>query len=254
MLNLYKANNKEKIKFDCIISTKKYKFKLIIGLSGSDEDFNNKIMSNNKDIFNIIENKFLTEIKYNMNSLILYPCILFYEKINENKENSSSILNMNFSNGSSSKGNNIDKNINNINNINNVYDYNYNYFDDKIINNKKFNNNYNIKINDNLVDNQYIKNKEIKEYLLNYNNFDNNKNEDEQITLFFYFSNNKKLYIDVDTNLSFKQVVEELHSKYLWLKNIEIISFLFEGKKISFDKTVKEIGLKDNSIILIKEG
>ena len=45
----------------------------------------------------------------------------------------------------------------------------------------------------------------------------------------------------------------ELYNKYSWLSNINIIGFLFNGVKISEDKTVKENGLKDNSQIMMIE-
>ena len=76
---------------------------------------------------------------------------------------------------------------------------------------------------------------------------------DKNITLYFNFSNGKELYLDVKETDYFSEVKNELYNKYSWLSNINIIGFLFNGVKISEDKTVKENGLKDNSQIMMIE-
>ena len=75
----------------------------------------------------------------------------------------------------------------------------------------------------------------------------------EGITLFFYFSNGKELYIDVKESDSFSEVIKQLIDKYVWLKDIKILNYQFNGAIIDLAKTVKEIGLKDNSQINIIE-
>ena len=65
--------------------------------------------------------------------------------------------------------------------------------------------------------------------------------------MFFYFSNGKELYIDVKESDSFSEVIKQLIDKYVWLKDIKIFNYQFNGAIIDLAKTVKEIGLKDNS-------
>ena len=71
--------------------------------------------------------------------------------------------------------------------------------------------------------------------------------------MFFYFSNGKELYIDVKESDSFSEVIKQLIDKYVWLKDIKILNYQFNGAIIDLAKTVKEIGLKDNSQINIIE-
>ena len=77
--------------------------------------------------------------------------------------------------------------------------------------------------------------------------------KDKDITLYFQFSNGKELYLNVKESDYFNHVKKELYNKYSWLKNINIIGFIFNGVNISENKTVKENGLIDNSQILMIE-
>ena len=158
-------------------------------------------------------------------------------------------MNMNFSNIPINMGN-----INNYNIDNQIYNYNFDYSKDNLINKNSINNKIcNMNIN-NIFINQYFNVEKKEEFRINYNKTkSDDKSESNQITLYFHFSNGKPLYLDINPNIYFKDVVKELYSKYLWLNSIVIICYIFEGKEISFDKKVQEIGLKDNSIILIKE-
>ena len=51
----------------------------------------------------------------------------------------------------------------------------------------------------------------------------------------------------------FKDVITQLYNKYLWLKYIEIIDYTSNGIKIKTNKTIKDNGLKNNSIIKVIE-
>jgi hypothetical protein len=89
--------------------------------------------------------------------------------------------------------------------------------------------------------------------LLN-NTYNNCYNENIQlITLHFELTNGKELYLEVQEKSYLKDVIEELNNKYLWLKKIGKIDYFSNGKKINRDKTVKENGLSDSSIIMIIE-
>ena len=114
---------------------------------------------------------------------------------------------------------------------------------ENIIENKKENINENFKVNNK--ENNKKNNKE--------NINENDKQSDKEINLFFLFKNGKELYLDVKESCSFKQVINQLNEKYLWLKNIEIKEYQFEKRKISEGKSVKENKLKDNSTIDIFE-
>ena len=80
-----------------------------------------------------------------------------------------------------------------------------------------------------------------------------NNEKIHEINLVFQYSKEKELYLAVKDNISFKEVIGELHNKYIWLNNIKIIDFQFNGKSLSKNNTVKENNLKDNSNIIIVE-
>ena len=46
---------------------------------------------------------------------------------------------------------------------------------------------------------------------------------------------------------------DKASNKYEWLKNIKIQKYILDRKELFFNKTVKENGLKDNSVIRIIE-
>ena len=75
----------------------------------------------------------------------------------------------------------------------------------------------------------------------------------ENITLYFKFLNGKQLYLDIKNIKTFSEVINELKYKYSWLQNIKIKNFLFKEKPIFPNKSLKEIGLEDNSTIYIIE-
>ena len=79
------------------------------------------------------------------------------------------------------------------------------------------------------------------------------KNNEKEINLVFILNEKKKLFLEIKKYIIFKDAITALKRKYLWLENIKNIYFKFEGNKILNDKTVKELGLKDNSIIEIIE-
>lgn len=79
------------------------------------------------------------------------------------------------------------------------------------------------------------------------------KNNKKEINLVFKLNEKKKLFLEIKKDIIFKDAITALKRKYLWLENIKNIYFKFEGNKILNDKTVKELGLKDNSIIEIIE-
>ena len=76
--------------------------------------------------------------------------------------------------------------------------------------------------------------------------------EDKEINLIFNIIG-KDLFLDVKESLIFSEVIRQLNEKYLWLANMDIIGYQFNGINIAKDKTVKENGLIDSSNIIIIE-
>lgn len=131
-------------------------------------------------------------------------------------------------------------------------------FNNKSINYKEINNKDNIQIFNDYKDNNLrglnnSQNNAIRNYSQNIEITKNSQNntEDKEINLIFNIFG-KELYLDVKESSSFDKVIDQLNNKYLWLKHIENTSFEINKKNISRNKTVKENGLKDNSIIIIK--
>ena len=272
-------NNKNKLKINLeenkIINIKKYEFKLICCIYESKKENYFNILYNSKNNWYIIENdddKNLKEEEKRIDSLKFYPCVLFYEKENKKKEyNSESTKNYNKINENQNekiKGENIiiidDYNKNNKNNENNknnknIKDKNNQEGDNKNSNDKKKDNiNNNIKKDNNEIKTKITNEKENKKnedkfINKNDNSKENNYEDIKEISLYFILSNGKELYLDVKNYYKFEKVHQKLYSKYLWLKNINFANYEFNKKNISFNKTVKEIGLKEGSIILIKE-
>ena len=139
-----------------------------------------------------------------------------------------------FINNNSSKSNN--KNIDNLfaNNINNFEEINEKEGFTKLMLEKNLSSNYNQNKDSGIL------------------RKDNSINTQNDVTLYFKFTNGKELYLNVKENDIFSNVINELYCKYSWLNNIKIKCFLYNGIPISQNKSVKENGLKDNSQILIK--
>ena len=131
------------------------------------------------------------------------------------------------------------KNINN-----NITNFNQN--SNKIIQKNKINNSNLVNMKPNSL---AFENQNVNTNIINHEK----KTEDKYITLYFKFSNGKELYLDVKNIKTFSEVINELKYKYSWLQNIKIKNFLFKEKPIFPNKSLKEIGLEDNSTIYIIE-
>ena len=80
---------------------------------------------------------------------------------------------------------------------------------------------------------------------------EDNKEKENKINLIFKLNEKKNLYLDINKNKKFKEMIEILKNKYLWLKYFKNINFIFKENVISKNKTIEEIGLENNSIISI---
>ena len=206
--------NKDKIiiDFKSIIRTSNFEYKLLSFINENGNNFDVIYYSETK-FYTINNDNKLEEI--NDNQVNLNPNILFYEKVN-------TIEPTNINN----------KNNNNIN-----------------INNSEFNNNIIFNINNNIINNYNSGNNNQNnndiQNMNNQNNYGNqniinNEENDKEIALIFELSESGKvLYLDTKESFSFKNIIEELEKKYLWLKDVEISDYIFNRKIIS----VKEFGL-----------
>ena len=127
-------------------------------------------------------------------------------------------------------------------------------YNDSIVSKSDDPSNFSSKSNDNI---PYVlfyqfKNKnqnknQIKKSLNNSINIKSSVNKKSDITLYFKFPNEKELYIDVNENMKFEEVVN------LFFKANDIKMENYEYFKIfDFNKTVKENGLKNEDHINIK--
>ena len=200
-------------------------------INNSSNYMNNNNSTNNNNIFN---NK---DYIYKNNSIT--PNVKDNQTLMTN--------NYNYVNNDSLYNNNVNEKNNIINNtINNDN-----------INNKNNSNNYinnNLEANSNNMNNKMMNNNNPNFINNNENKIPKNNEEDSlQITLYFRFKNGKELYLDTLLSYHFDQVIKELKDKYAWLNNIVIKCFSFKEKIIDDKKTLKEIGLNDNSIINVFE-
>ena len=64
---------------------------------------------------------------------------------------------------------------------------------------------------------------------------------------------NNMIYIDINKNTKFKEVINQLTEKYEWLSSIHIRSFMLGRNEIDENKSCVENGLEDSSKIDIIE-
>ena len=202
---------------------------------------NNQIMNQNNQM-NMNNNHFMNQNnnQMNMNNN--------NQMINQNNNQ----MNMNNNNQMINQNNNqMNMNNNNqfANNYGNMNGNNFIQIQNNLQNMSQNNNNMPIINNQEMQNNQNLDN--------NNQNVEDNKNislnPKDEITLYFNFKNDKQIYIDVNKNLKFSEVVNQLKEKYVWLNDIKIVSFIFEGKQINFNKSCEENGIDDASKIYIIE-
>ena len=86
----------------------------------------------------------------------------------------------------------------------------------------------------------------------NNNNLDDSSNNKEIILYFYFENNNKELYIDVYDNDKFENIIKNLIKHYKLGDNfIYEYNFSFNKKKIDFQKSPKQLGIKSESKIIV---
>ena len=142
--------------------------------------------------------------------------------------------------------NSVYNNQNNINCIPTLNEINNNFN-----NNTNNNENNNIMLSSNKSSNRKIIRNSFHTNIDIESNKSNNEGNGNIITLNFILKG-KELFIDVNISLTFEKVIQQLYSKYSWVKQVKIKGFEFNNNLLA-NKTIKEIGLKNNSNINIIE-
>ena len=92
--------------------------------------------------------------------------------------------------------------------------------------------------------------------MMNNNGNMNNKTTNVNKTIFLTFTfeaYNKQIFIDVDENEIFQNLIKELEDKYNWLKSIKNRSYFYQSQQIkNLNLSIKELNIPDNSNIIIK--
>ena len=208
-------------------------------IDDTNEIINNNILETN--VVNINENLQLNNKQINNNDAsILNKGISLNNNINNNMNKD--LINNNINNQLSIKNGDLGNNLNN--DMNHIVNIQVERKSNK--DKQKQNEENQIKSHDK------INNNEINS--LNNTNNNNNNGNIQLITLHLELKNGKELYLEVKENSYFKDVIEELNNKYLWLQKLGKIDYCTSvGNKINRDKTVKENRLSDGSIIMIIE-
>ena len=84
--------------------------------------------------------------------------------------------------------------------------------------------------------------------------FENNTKLNEKIVfLTFTFEKYKKnIFIEVNGNDKFEEVIKKLEEKYSWLTTIKNKQYIFDKKQITnYNMTLNELGIVDNSDITV---
>ena len=219
---------------------------------------NNNNQMNNKNNQNMINNHM-----NNLNNNNIYNNNMSNNIYNNNMSNSIYNNNMNNNMYNNNFINNNNMNIkpmrnmsnsqmnNNNNNMNNINMNNINCINDNMYDNNNYINGNNIINNNN---NNYMNNNQ-KNYNQT-NNINNNMKLNEnngQITIYFKLHNGREFHLDTNENYYFGDVIQQLFYQNASLqKEIKIIDFIFKDKRVRMNYTLKQIGIKDKSIINIK--
>ena len=208
---------------------------------------NNNMNMNNMNKNNMNENNMNNNIN-NMNENNMNNNIKINKMNNNINNNNVNMKNMNNMN------NNMNNNLNNKMN-NNINNNNVNMNNNMNMNN--MNNNYNNNMNNNInMNNMNFMNNNIMSHNINniYNIGDNTQLNNKNIFLTFTFEKfNKQIFIDVNGNEKFFEVIKQLEEKYFWFKKANKSSFYYKGKIINnYNLTINQLGIGNNSDITIK--
>ena len=213
----------------------------------NNKNMNNMNNINNQNNFNQMNNINIQNNMNNQNNVNSMNNQVFLNNQN-NMINQNSFNNMNVINNPMLLNKQL--NINNHINLNNQNNFN-NMNNQMKMNNPQLNNNI-----------QNINTEIVLNNLQNNNNMNNTKiienniahNQEKFIFITFTFAKNKKqIYIDVNENDSFENTINLIEEKYNWLRNIKERTYFLKDNKISdYKLSLKQLGIFDNSDIIIK--
>ena len=209
----------------------------------------NNNMNNNMNNFNINNNN----MNNNMNNFNINNNNMNNNNMNNNNMNNINMNNNmnNFNNNQNIFMNNMNNNMNNVNQMNNFNNNN------QMINMNQMNNNNNNFNFQNLFNQFNMLSNNLNNNNNNINNNNNPKPKRPQLsgkTIFITFTfqkEGKQIFIDSNENEKFFTVKKDLEEKYEWLKTMDI-KYYFKNNEITGDKSLKDLGIKDNSDITIK--
>ena len=185
------------------------------------------------------------------------------ECINNNNNSNNSgknIMNSNMNMNNNMNNNMYNKMNNNMNNINNDINNKYNNSNNKMFNNLNIYSNMNFNNMKNYNAINMSENKNLK----GINNIQNNNILNSQSNLMSFSQNNltyltftfekynKNIFIEVDGNDKFIEVIKKLEKKYIWLETIKNKLYIYDKKQIgNFNLTLNELGIVEDLVIKV---
>ena len=121
-----------------------------------------------------------------------------------------------------------------------------------LISNNNFPNNMNINMSNNMIIQNNSNKNNMNQMSINNNmSIDRNLNKikGKDMTIFFKLKNAQQFYIDVDETEIFRDVVKKLKEKNKELKDINIKEYRLNNKKIKKKRSIKDLGIQNNSLI-----
>ena len=244
-----------------------------------DNNMNNINMMNNINIHNQNKNHINNSNNLNMNYMNNQINNFNMHNFNDIGMNNVIMNNMGMNNMNNMGINNMNNmgmnNMNNmgLNNMNNMGMNNMNNMGMNNMNNMGMNNMNNIGMNNmnNMgMNNMAMNNMGMNNMAMNNMNNMNNKNfqmmsnngimdnettnfNKQSIFLTFTFEEyNEQIFIDVNENEKFQNLINEIEGRYNWLKSIKDKNYFYQNKQIvNFDLSIKELNIVDNSNINI---
>ena len=209
----------------------------------------------------------------NMNNSKMNNISMNNSNMNNNNMNNNNMNNNNMNNNNMMNNNMMNINIMNYNMMNNMNNnmmnnnmMNINIMNKNMMNNNMMNNNLmNINIMNNMMNNNMmninIMNNNMNSYKNNNvnsqenNNYDTIMEEKEEKDIFLTFTfkeKNEQVYMDVNYDEKFSDIIIKLKNKYQWMKDIQINKYLIKKKEIKdINKTIRELGLDNNYDITV---
>ena len=219
-------------------------------------NFQNANMVNNNNINNAQNQLWMNKNMNNMNQILPNNQMNNFNNFPNNLINCNNMNNFQFNNNFNNMMphnfiNNMPNNMMNMNSNNMFMNNNMNMMmnNQNLINNNNFHNN----MRNNMLIQNNSNNNNMNQMNINNNNLQKNSNltktKGKDMTIFFKLKNDQQFYIDVDETEIFKDVVKKLKEKNKELKDINIKEYRLNNKKIKKKRSIKDLGIQNNSLI-----